>query len=162
MDSQIVKSTRRAALWEELAELLAAQGIKKNGKQCQEKWDKLMAEYNDVADGKRDQGVKVIPKLENSCRRPEERMKNIRMKTDIMNSTDIRFEKELDTVLARAISGARYGLTIGVKKMEIVGTTTIVSTGKDLNGRRTMERRTTWSGILSPFCKWRRNLLPEP
>ncbi|BFI43406.1 hypothetical protein MPTK2_8g90410P [Marchantia polymorpha subsp. ruderalis] len=56
MDSQIVKSTRRAALWKELAELLAAQGIKRNGKQCREKWDKLMAEYNDVADGKRDQG----------------------------------------------------------------------------------------------------------
>ncbi|OAE18995.1 hypothetical protein AXG93_2637s1130 [Marchantia polymorpha subsp. ruderalis] len=155
MDSQIVKSTRRAALWKELAELLAAQGIKRNGKQCREKWDKLMAEYNDVADGKRDQGfdqqgivakdpkgrlcVKVIPKLENSCRQPEKRMKNIMMKTNIMNNTDIRFEKELDTVLARAISEAQYGLTIGVKKMEIVGTTTIVSTGKDLNGRRTME-----------------------
>lgn len=56
MDSRFVKSTRRAALWEELAELLAAQGIKRDGKQCREKWDKLMAEYKDVADGKRDQG----------------------------------------------------------------------------------------------------------
>ncbi|CAM6082597.1 unnamed protein product [Calypogeia fissa] len=55
MDSRFAKSTRRAALWEELAELLAAQGIKRDGKQCREKWDKLMAEYKDVTDGKRDQ-----------------------------------------------------------------------------------------------------------
>jgi hypothetical protein len=31
------------------------QGIKRDGKQCREKWDKLMAEYKDVSDGKRDQ-----------------------------------------------------------------------------------------------------------
>ncbi|BBN10621.1 G patch domain and KOW motifs-containing protein [Marchantia polymorpha subsp. ruderalis] len=84
-------------------------------------------------------GVRVIPKLENSYRRPEKRMKNIMMETDVMDSTDVRFEKELDTVLAGAISGAQYGLTIGVKKMETVEMTTTVSTEKDPNGQRTTE-----------------------
>eukprot|EP00249_Psilotum_nudum_P021860 c28284_g1_i3 orf=732-2342(+) len=56
MDGKFVKSTRRAALWDELAELLWAQGIKRDGKQCREKWDKLMSEYKDVVDGKRAQG----------------------------------------------------------------------------------------------------------
>lgn len=55
MEGRFAKSTRRAALWDELAELLLVQGIKRDGKQCREKWDKLMAEYKDVADGKRDQ-----------------------------------------------------------------------------------------------------------
>uniref|UniRef100_A0A0D6R0X5 Myb-like domain-containing protein n=1 Tax=Araucaria cunninghamii TaxID=56994 RepID=A0A0D6R0X5_ARACU len=54
MEGRFAKSTRRAALWEELAELLGAEGIKRDGKQCREKWDKLMAEYKDVSDGKRD------------------------------------------------------------------------------------------------------------
>ncbi|XP_024395857.1 trihelix transcription factor PTL [Physcomitrium patens] len=55
MDSRFAHSTRRAALWDELAERLLVQGIKRDGKQCREKWDKLMAEYKDVTDGKRDQ-----------------------------------------------------------------------------------------------------------
>lgn len=54
MESRFAKSARRAALWEELAELLGAEGIKRDGKQCREKWDKLMAEFKDVSDGKRD------------------------------------------------------------------------------------------------------------
>lgn len=54
MESRFTKSTRRAALWEELAERLGAEGIKRDGKQCREKWDKLMAEFKDVSDGKRD------------------------------------------------------------------------------------------------------------
>lgn len=56
MESRFAKSARRAALWDELAELLGVQGIKRDGKQCREKWDKLMAEYKDVTDGKREQG----------------------------------------------------------------------------------------------------------
>ncbi|XP_024385102.1 uncharacterized protein [Physcomitrium patens] len=55
MDSRFAHSTRRAALWDGLAERLLVQGIKRDGKQCREKWDKLMAEYKDVTDGKRDQ-----------------------------------------------------------------------------------------------------------
>ncbi|KAG0567821.1 hypothetical protein KC19_7G164000 [Ceratodon purpureus] len=55
MDNRFAHSTRRAALWDELAERLLGQGIKRDGKQCREKWDKLMAEYKDVTDGKRDQ-----------------------------------------------------------------------------------------------------------
>lgn len=55
MDSRFAHSTRRAALWDELAERLLGQGIKRDGKQCREKWDKLVAEYKDVSDGKRDQ-----------------------------------------------------------------------------------------------------------
>lgn len=55
MDSKFTTPTRRAALWEELAEALGAQGIHRDGKQCREKWDKLMAEFKDVMDGKRDQ-----------------------------------------------------------------------------------------------------------
>lgn len=54
MEARFAKSTRRAALWDELAELLGAEGIKRDGKQCREKWDKLMAEFKDVSDGKRD------------------------------------------------------------------------------------------------------------
>eukprot|EP01018_Ginkgo_biloba_P014664 Gb_06474 [translate_table: standard] len=56
METRFAKSTRRAALWDELAELLGKEGIKRDGKQCREKWDKLMAEYKDVSDGKRDRG----------------------------------------------------------------------------------------------------------
>ena len=55
MDNRFAHCTRRAALWDELAERLLGQGIKRDGKQCREKWDKLMAEYKDVTDGKRDQ-----------------------------------------------------------------------------------------------------------
>lgn len=55
MDSRFAHSTRRAALWEELAERLVGQEIKRDGKQCREKWDKLVAEFKDVTDGKRDQ-----------------------------------------------------------------------------------------------------------
>ncbi|KAH8943644.1 hypothetical protein BDL97_13G063800 [Sphagnum fallax] len=55
MEGRFGKSTRHAPLWDELAELLSVQGIKRDGKQCREKWDKLMAEYKDVSGGKRDQ-----------------------------------------------------------------------------------------------------------
>jgi hypothetical protein len=55
MDSRFAHSSRRAALWDELAERFLGQGIKRDGKQCREKWDQLMAEYKDVTDGKRDQ-----------------------------------------------------------------------------------------------------------
>lgn len=56
MDARFANSARRAALWEELAEALGTQGIKRDGKQCREKWDKLMAAYKDVIDGKREEG----------------------------------------------------------------------------------------------------------
>lgn len=56
MESKFSKSTRRAALWDEVAEVLGTQGIKRDGKQCREKWDKLMSEHKDVLDGKREQG----------------------------------------------------------------------------------------------------------
>lgn len=56
MDGRFANSARRAALWEELAEMLGRQGIKRDGKQCREKWDKLMAAYKDVIDGKREEG----------------------------------------------------------------------------------------------------------
>eukprot|EP00252_Welwitschia_mirabilis_P000645 TRINITY_DN10626_c0_g1_i1.p1 TRINITY_DN10626_c0_g1~~TRINITY_DN10626_c0_g1_i1.p1 ORF type:complete len:421 (-),score=91.45 TRINITY_DN10626_c0_g1_i1:225-1487(-) len=56
METRFANSARRAALWEELAEMLARQGIKRDGKQCREKWDKLMAAYKDVIDGKREEG----------------------------------------------------------------------------------------------------------
>eukprot|EP01018_Ginkgo_biloba_P018521 Gb_00669 [translate_table: standard] len=56
MDARFTNSARRATLWEELAETLERQGIKRDGKQCREKWDKLMAAYKDVIDGKREEG----------------------------------------------------------------------------------------------------------
>jgi hypothetical protein len=56
MDGRFANSARRAALWEELAEMLGRQGIKRDGKQCREKWDKLIAAYKDVMDGKREEG----------------------------------------------------------------------------------------------------------
>lgn len=55
MEDKFSKSTRRAGLWEELAEKLGSAGIKRDGKQCREKWDKLMAGYKDVSDGRKDQ-----------------------------------------------------------------------------------------------------------
>lgn len=55
MGNRFAHSTRRATLWNELAEHLLGQGIKRDGKQCREKWDKLMAKYKDITDGKRDQ-----------------------------------------------------------------------------------------------------------
>lgn len=55
MDNKFAMPTRRAALWEDLAEVLGAQGFRREGKQCREKWDKLMAEFKDVTDGRRDQ-----------------------------------------------------------------------------------------------------------
>lgn len=54
MERRFSMPTRRAELWEEVAETLGAQGICRDGKQCREKWDKLMAEYKDVVDGRRD------------------------------------------------------------------------------------------------------------
>lgn len=56
METKFMKSTRRAALWDEVAGLLAREGIRRDGKQCREKWDKLVAEYKEVVDGKRDRG----------------------------------------------------------------------------------------------------------
>ncbi|XP_068652702.1 trihelix transcription factor GT-2-like [Aristolochia californica] len=53
MEGRFAKSTRRAALWEEVAAALWAEGVKRDGKQCRDKWDKLMAELKDVSDGKR-------------------------------------------------------------------------------------------------------------
>lgn len=55
MDARFSKSTRRAGLWEELGERLVSLGIRRDGKQCREKWDKLMAEYKDVTDGRKEQ-----------------------------------------------------------------------------------------------------------
>lgn len=55
MENKFSKSTRRVGLWEELGENLTTLGIKRDGKQCREKWDKLMAEYKDVSDGRKDQ-----------------------------------------------------------------------------------------------------------
>lgn len=54
MENKFVMSTRRAGLWDELGEKLASLGIHRDGKQCREKWDKLMAEYKDVMDGRKD------------------------------------------------------------------------------------------------------------
>ncbi|KAJ7552750.1 hypothetical protein O6H91_06G069000 [Diphasiastrum complanatum] len=54
MESRFASSTRRTGLWEEVAELLRAEGIKRDAKQCREKWDKLMAAYKDVVEGKRE------------------------------------------------------------------------------------------------------------
>eukprot|EP00249_Psilotum_nudum_P021863 c28284_g2_i1 orf=942-2378(+) len=56
MESRFAKSTRRAALWDEIAESLGDQGVTRDGKQCREKWDKLMSEFKDVRDGKREEG----------------------------------------------------------------------------------------------------------
>jgi hypothetical protein len=54
MESKFAQSTRRAGLWDELGMKLSALGIKRDGKQCREKWDKLMAGYKDVIDGRRE------------------------------------------------------------------------------------------------------------
>lgn len=54
MEDKFAKSTRRAGLWEELGEKLGSLGIHRDGKQCREKWDKLVAEYKDVVDGRKD------------------------------------------------------------------------------------------------------------
>lgn len=54
MESKFAKSSRRAGLWEEVASRLVSLSIKRDGKQCREKWDKLMAGYKDVVDGRRD------------------------------------------------------------------------------------------------------------
>lgn len=54
MEAKFAKLTRRAALWDELSDVLCTQEIKRDGKQCREKWDKLMSEYKDVLDGKRE------------------------------------------------------------------------------------------------------------
>lgn len=54
MEMKFAQSSRRAGLWEEVGEKLVSLGIKRDGKQCREKWDKLMAGYKDVVDGRRD------------------------------------------------------------------------------------------------------------
>ncbi|KAH7315274.1 hypothetical protein KP509_21G042300 [Ceratopteris richardii] len=54
MEDKFARSSRRAGLWEEVGSKLASLSIKRDGKQCREKWDKLMAGYKDVVDGKRE------------------------------------------------------------------------------------------------------------
>lgn len=54
MEGRFEKAARRGAVWEELAEQISAEGVKRDGKQCREKWDKLMAELKEVSEGKRD------------------------------------------------------------------------------------------------------------
>ncbi|KAH7295409.1 hypothetical protein KP509_27G045400 [Ceratopteris richardii] len=54
MEGRFAKSSRRAGLWEEVGSRLASLNIKRDGKQCREKWDKLMAGYKDVIDGRRE------------------------------------------------------------------------------------------------------------
>ncbi|KAH7281217.1 hypothetical protein KP509_36G036000 [Ceratopteris richardii] len=56
MKDSFTNCTRRAALWTELSEKLGNQGVNRDGKQCRDKWDKLMAEYKDVIDGKQKEG----------------------------------------------------------------------------------------------------------
>ncbi|KAI5064619.1 hypothetical protein GOP47_0021289 [Adiantum capillus-veneris] len=56
MEERFAKSMRRAALWGELAEVLSTQGVRRDGKQCREKWDKLMSEYKEVIEGKKEKG----------------------------------------------------------------------------------------------------------
>ncbi|KAH7430415.1 hypothetical protein KP509_09G097500 [Ceratopteris richardii] len=55
MESRFAKSTRRTPLWEEVSESLSRLGLNRDSKQCKEKWDKLVAEYKDVIDGKREE-----------------------------------------------------------------------------------------------------------
>ncbi|RWR91315.1 trihelix transcription factor GTL1-like protein [Cinnamomum micranthum f. kanehirae] len=54
MEGRFEKAARRGAVWDELAEEISAEGVKRDGKQCREKWDKLMAELKEVSEGKRD------------------------------------------------------------------------------------------------------------
>lgn len=54
MDHQFTHFSRRIAMWHGLAKCLLGQGIKLDNK-CREKWNKLMADYKDVTDSKRDQ-----------------------------------------------------------------------------------------------------------
>ncbi|KAH7298252.1 hypothetical protein KP509_25G033700 [Ceratopteris richardii] len=56
MEERFAKSIRRAALWGELAEVLRSRGVRRDGKQCREKWEKLMSEYKDVVEGKKQKG----------------------------------------------------------------------------------------------------------
>ena len=59
MDVRFLKQMRKAPLWEEIGGCLSAQGIKRDGKQCREKWDKLIQEFKDVTEGKRDRRTSV-------------------------------------------------------------------------------------------------------
>ncbi|KAL2653589.1 hypothetical protein R1flu_021717 [Riccia fluitans] len=79
-------------------------------------------------------GARVIPKLENSWR-PEKRMKHIMMETDITDGTGLRFEVEPEKSLGEANPGAKYGLTMGVKRIDTTETTTTVTNAQNLDGQ---------------------------
>ncbi|CAM6110567.1 unnamed protein product [Calypogeia fissa] len=64
-------SATRAELWDELGERLLAQGFRRDGKQCREKWERLMTLYNEAAEGKRDSDeTPYFRELTNVLRRP--------------------------------------------------------------------------------------------
>ncbi|CAM6089103.1 unnamed protein product [Calypogeia fissa] len=93
-------------------------------------------------DSKGLRGARVIPKMENSFR-PEKRMKNIVMETDIMTtSQDERFEEE-ETVVGGLTPGVQYGLTAGFKK--VVETSSTVTT--KLNGNDVVQETTVATGV---------------
>ncbi|CAM6095547.1 unnamed protein product [Calypogeia fissa] len=93
-------------------------------------------------DSKGLRGARVIPKMENSFR-PEKRMKNIVMETDIMTtSQDERFEEE-ETVVGGLTPGVQYGLTAGFKK--VVETSSTVTT--KLNGNDVVQEATVATGV---------------
>jgi hypothetical protein len=50
----ISRAAKGSAAWDELSDALAALGIKRNGKQCREKWEKLMSGYREVMAGRRE------------------------------------------------------------------------------------------------------------
>ncbi|MCO5592447.1 hypothetical protein L7F22_046449 [Adiantum nelumboides] len=53
MDSKFRIPARSTELWEELAMSLSAHDILRDAKQCREKWNKLMVEYQEVVEGRR-------------------------------------------------------------------------------------------------------------
>lgn len=55
-------------------------------------------------------GARIVPKLENSWR-PEKRMKNIMMESDVTASTEETFEME-ETIAAGPKANVQYGLTV--------------------------------------------------
>eukprot|EP00252_Welwitschia_mirabilis_P016134 TRINITY_DN35652_c0_g1_i1.p1 TRINITY_DN35652_c0_g1~~TRINITY_DN35652_c0_g1_i1.p1 ORF type:complete len:389 (-),score=34.22 TRINITY_DN35652_c0_g1_i1:7-1173(-) len=55
LDTKFVKWSRRSAVWDEVSELLCAEGILRDGKQCREKWDKLICEYREVLEQRKSQ-----------------------------------------------------------------------------------------------------------
>ena len=55
MESMFLNPTHRSSAWDQLSDVLGAHGISRDGKQCQEKWEKLVSEYNEVLDGRKEQ-----------------------------------------------------------------------------------------------------------